>query len=339
MELLEFDTTTASDELLDKLYDYYVPLYEEELPGDPPTPKERRLRDWKAIPRDEAVPRWLLLEGDDIVASALAHYNLEQDLDNGFLRINVRMDRRGEGLARKLVPTVLDHLEDAGRKRIHTYVPEGSTLEPYLEGLGLKSAYREKRSRLVVADVDMGMMQEWIDRAPERASEYELISMRMPYPDDLLDKWCELQLQMNTAPMEDFEMEDWKWTPELWRGLEETIVGNEKDSYTTVAAHRETGEWVGSSSIQTDRLDVAQAWQWETVVHPDHRNKGLGRWLKAETLMRTVEAVPEVARIDTWNAGSNEPMLNINVAMGFKAIMITNAYQGETAEFRKRLGV
>ena len=38
---------------------------------------------------------------------------------------------------------------------------------------------------------------------------------------------------------------------------------------------------------------------------------------------------PSIERIDTWNAGSNEPMLNINMAMGFKPILTINTWQGD----------
>ncbi len=53
---------------------------------------------------------------------------------------------------------------------------------------------------------------------------------------------------------------------------------------------------------------------------------------------RVVADWPKVERIDTWNAGSNEPMLKINIAMGFKPLVITNMYQGDLATARRNLG-
>jgi hypothetical protein len=46
-----------------------------------------------------------------------------------------------------------------------------------------------------------------------------------------------------------------------------------------------------------------------------------------------------VERIDTYNAGSNQPMLDINVAMGFKSIQLTNTYQGELSVAKENLRV
>jgi mycothiol synthase len=81
------------------------------------------------------------------------------------------------------------------------------------------------------------------------------------------------------------------------------------------------------------------AWQGDTGVDPNHQNKGLGRWLKAMTIKQFVADHPNVERIDTDNAGSNEPMLNINVAMGYKPILITNAWQGDVKTIKERLEI
>jgi len=339
MELVEVDTRTAPEDLLVEMYHFYVPLFAEELPEDPPTPMERRIKDWRYGLETEATPRWILRDGSGIVGAGVVFYDLEQDLKNGYMRVNIRADRRREGLGRRLAKPMLDRLESVDRIRVSTHVKEGWSIEDYLTRVGLKSSYRERRSRLVVTDVDREEMTLWIDRSAERASEYELISMQAPYPESFIEKWCTLQFLMNTAPMEDLVREDHVWTPTTWRDLEKTVSASEKDIDTLVAVHRPTGDWVGSTSIQTDRLDPAQAWQWETVVDPEHRNKGLGRWLKGSMLLSILNTHPRIVRIDTWNAGSNEPMLNINLAMGFKPILITNEYQGEIKEVRFKAGV
>ena len=53
---------------------------------------------------------------------------------------------------------------------------------------------------------------------------------------------------------------------------------------------------------------------------------------------RIVAEYPAVTRIDTGNAASNESMLNINVAMGFKPVHIKQVWQGDLATARARLG-
>ena len=148
-------------------------------------------------------------------------------------------------------------------------------------------------------------------------------------PDDVVGKYCEQLFQLNTAPMDDFEMDDEVFTPEMWRDQEAKTAAQKTKLHTLVAVHKPTGDFVGSTTLEFDELWPEQAWQWETVTHPDHRNKGIGRWLKAAMIQKLDDFPAPVERIDTFNAGSNEPMLNINIAMGFKPILIADNYQGD----------
>ncbi len=338
LEVREVDTRDAPEALLREMHEFYIPLSEEELPGDPPMPYERRKANWRQIRSDQSIPRWLLRSDGAIVASAVAWMNLEQNVENGFGSIYVSPLHRGNGYARKLAQPLFDRLAGMGRVRFDTYVKDGRDEERLCERLGLKSAIREKRSRLDVSDVDMDMMRLWIDKAEERASDYELLALQDPFPDEHLEKFCELQFQMNTAPLDDYEMDDEVMTPKMWRESEQQSARSFHDLSTYVAVHKPSGGFVGSTTIQTDQLQPDQAWQWETVVHPEHRNQGLGRLLKASMIERVVAEYPEVDRIDTWNAGSNEPMLNINIAMGYRPIQVNHTFQGDLATARERMG-
>jgi hypothetical protein len=79
--------------------------------------------------------------------------------------------------------------------------------------------------------------------------------------------------------------------------------------------------------------------QLDTGVDPKHRNKGLGRWVKAAMALKLRDEYPQVQRIDTENAGSNQPMLSINIEMGFKPILIQTVWQGDLATLRENLSV
>ena len=338
-EIQEVDTPSAPEELLREMHEYYLPLSAEMSPEDPPLPYERRVANWRQVRSDQAFPRWLLRVGGEIVASAVAWMDLEQNLENGGGWIYVRPADRGKGYGRALAGVVFDHLEQRARRRFDTYVREGYPAESLVSKAGLKPVYREKRSRLVVGDVDMEMMRAWIDRAQERASDYELHAFQAPFPETVVEKYCDLQFQMNTAPREDYEADDEVMTPKMWRETEAQSAASFNDLITYVAVHKASSDYVGSTTIQIDQLQPDQAWQWETVVHPDHRNKGLGRLLKAAMMERLNTDWPKVERVDTWNAGSNEPMLNINIEMGFKPIVITNTYQGDLASARSSMGM
>lgn len=337
IEIQEIDTRTAPEETLRTLHSFYHAVDAEYLPDDPPTPFERRALDWQNTAADSVVPRWLLTDDGDPVAAGVAWMNLEQNLDNGFGRVFVHPDARGRGHARRLAEVILSLLKENGRSKVDTHARLDSPSEGFAEKLGLKRALTDRRSRLEISELDMGLMESWITRAQERASDYELLFLSSPYPENVIPKFCELAGVMNTAPREDYEMEDWVLTPEMWRDTEAKADARAADIHTCIAVHRPTGEFAGYTTIQTDRLMPEQAWQWDTGVRPEHRNKGLGRWLKAALIERVLAEHPEIDRIDTDNAGSNEPMLAINVAMGFKGILETATWQGDLETAIERL--
>ena len=59
------------------------------------------------------------------------------------------------------------------------------------------------------------------------------------------------------------------------------------------------------------------AWQWQTIVLPEHRGHRLGMLVKVANLDHLRAHEPAVTVIHTGNADSNAPMLRVNVAMGF----------------------
>jgi GNAT superfamily N-acetyltransferase len=246
---------------------------------------------------------------------------------------------RRRGLGRQLATPVFDVLEENDRGMVIVDAKDGVPWESKLEEIGMKKSLGDQKSRLLIEDVDWGLMDTWINRASERAMEYRLVGLNSPIPEEHLQQWCDVMLVMNTAPREDLEFEDFTMTPEKWRSIEMSDLQRGMQTNAKVAVYEPTGEWVGLSEITALRYQLDCAWQGDTGVAPAHRNKGLGRWLKAAMLKDFVIAHPEVSRIDTENAASNEAMLGINIEMGYRPLILNNAWQGKTDEVRERLGI
>ena len=170
-------------------------------------------------------------------------------------------------------------------------------------------------------------MRTWVKRAPERASDYEVVSWEGPVSDENLSAYIDVLEVMNTAPREDFEEEDWHWTPEQLREWESSSIERGVEWWVKVARHRPSGRFVGVTNIFFPPHRPYLASQGDTGVNPEHRNKGLGRWLKADMFLKLVEQKPGVDRIDTDNADSNEPMLAINTEMGFRPLLTSSIWQ------------
>ena len=332
----QIDTSTEPESVLRELAVYYAVLEAEEMPGDPPTPFEQRIADWRNVSVHYPDFRWVLRDEDRICAVAVAAFDRDQNLDNGYGRVHVHPEMRGRGYARAIAGPMFDLLQSEGRRRFDTMIVKDAPAETLARALGLKSVFKDQRSRVTLAELDMGLMDSWIERSRERALDYELVHYQSPLPDDVVERFCELVLVMNTAPREAFEEDDVVLTPAAWRELESHVIDSKCQLHNLIAVHKPTGEFAGYTQVKTQDLQPDLAWNWDTAVDPGHRNRGLGRWLKATMIQWIIATYPDLERVDTFNAGSNEPMLQINLEMGFEPVHVANAWQGELATVRKR---
>ena len=132
---------------------------------------------------------------------------------------------------------------------------------------------------------------------------------------------------MSTAPLEDLNVEHLQWTAERVAEVDRDLRARGGQIFLLAARHRPSGAYVGYTFINHFSFQPQFLFQDDTAVDPRHRNKGLGRWLKAANLLRVIAACPAAEVVRTGNAGSNAPMLSINHALGFREAYINNVFQ------------
>ncbi len=177
----------------------------------------------------------------------------------------------------------------------------------------------------------------WIQRAGERAADYELLSWNTVVPEEHLEAYTDLVHVMNTAPTENLDIEDFILTPEQLRHYEASNKARGVRWWAQVACHRDSGEMAGYTELFWLPHNPLLLDQGGTGVVAEHRGKGLGRWLKAANLEAARRDVPDVTSIRTGNAGSNRPMLSINGEMGFRVYKQMTFWQFDTEELGKRI--
>jgi hypothetical protein len=70
--------------------------------------------------------------------------------------------------------------------------------------------------------------------------------------------------------------------------------------------------------------------QHDTSVVREHRGHRLGLLLKAGMLLWLADAEPQLETVDTWNAESNDHMISVNEALGYRIL-------GRGLQFQRRL--
>ena len=336
-----FDPATASDGDLRGLHTLETALETEALPGEPVAPLGHRLAHYRHLSPLRVRTGWVVRQGGksgEIVARGSASYaDVPENRHHASIWLAVHPEVRGLGLG----STLLDRAVDAARRWGCTVLDfearVGGPGEPFLRSIGAERRMIERRSRCRRADLDRDLLESWVRRAGERAAGYSLVAWDGPCPDDLLGPFVVLRDVMNTAPLESLEWDDERFTPEQWRRIEANNAARGVETWQLCARHDDSGELAGYTELALPTTWPQAAWQEDTGVWPKHRNRGLGRWLKAVNALRLLDERPEVAFVDTWNAGSNEAMLAINVAMGFRPLENWGDWQAGTDDVAEGL--
>lgn len=224
--------------------------------------------------------------------------------------------RRGVGSA--LVTELQREARAAGFGQLgHAALTDSSLASAFGTAIGAKAGLAVEQNRLVIADLPSGLLDRWIARSSERASDYSLVVFNNECPEEYLERCARAFEIMNTAP--DQASDPLSVDADRVRAGLAVHAGRGEGFHTTVR-HDPSGELVALTELRHIRFRPWHAGQGDTCTHPAHRDKGLGRWIKAHNLRWLLDKHPEVEQVDTWNADGNEPMLAINRELGFQRL-------------------
>lgn len=289
-------------------------------PDEPRYPAEELAFELTAAPQVVEDRLALAVEGGDVIGAALQRFPLNHRVSSWIAWLYVAPDARRRGVGRSLFDAAARAACDDGRSRLGwKTVASARPALLFSRTTGATPDETLEHNRLATSQVDRSMLTNWIVRAQERASDYSLISWDGACPDDLLDSFARLQAVMDDAPGVQADLLVTE-TPESTRARERRWLAR-GPYWRLCSRHDPTGELVGFTELQVPTTRPAIADQGDTAVRLDHREHGLGRWLKAVNMLRLLDERPEVQFVDTINAANNAPMIEINRAMGFRAVL------------------
>jgi GNAT superfamily N-acetyltransferase len=260
-------------------------------------------------------------------------FHIEGNTEKADTKIGVHPDHRRLGIGTDLLRAVLDVCEANRRTNLTGDGVTSAAMTGFWGTLGVDLGFVERESRLWLAHTDPALMTQWIERRTERAGEYSLIHFRGRTPGNLLTAMAAMMTAMNDAPVDELDI-----NPEVWTEADVVELDNYYDS-------SELERW-SSLILAPDGTPTALtvvsfsphipkfANQGDTVVLDTHRNRGLGRWVKADMWQRLRASAPDIEAIDAENAQSNAPMLAINEGMGFEARTEIGYWQADVADLR-----
>ncbi len=334
MRIERFDQKTASESEMRAFHEFDGQMHAEVWPDDPHRPYEQFARDWRNQPPLWRCLVWLAWDGDRIVGKTETWTSLTGA--NGHLMdggIDILPAYRRQGLARRLLAATAEQARQDGKTLFifgtSNIVPAG---EAFMTRLGAERGLTSHTNQLDLADLDRGLMRQWMERAQERAAGYRLGLWVGPYPEEELAGIAAMYAATNDAPHDDLNVEDEHRTPEQLRELDASMVARGGQRWSMYIRHEATGALAGFSELFWNPAEPETAYQGWTAVVPQHRNLGLGHWLKAAMIEKLLAERPGVKRVRTGNADSNGPMLGINHAMGFKPYRAWTVWQIERSK-------
>lgn len=327
------DPQTASDDLLGQVVALQHVLDAERQPEDPPHPAEQILAGFRVTSsmwKREYVGAFA--KGRLVGGVGLGRNLMGSNLDHRFVDVTVHPDHRGRGLGRALFARALEEIGDGEGILLNawttTRVPSGGA---FAERVGAKPGLRMRVSQLELATVDRALMHEWASLDP---AEYRLQWVTSATPERLMQTAIDARVAINRMPREGLQMEDWTVTAETIREGERTMKVRGVESWSVYAVHS-SGSAAGFTDIAFDRKYAPVIHQRGTAVVPEHQGKGIGKWMKARMLEKVLADLPEARLIRTDNAGSNAPMLAINVKMGFRPAWEATVWQLPLADAQR----
>lgn len=277
-------------------------------------------------------------DGDEVVGLARVwFFNIEGNRDLAEARIEVHPDRRRAGFGTEMLRAAVDLCAANDRPKLLGHGLNAGANAAFWESFELECGLVERKSRVWVDQVDQQLMQQWIDQRQERAADYRLEFWTGPTPSHLLEPLAVLSTAMNDAPVDDLDVGDDVWTTEDVVELDEFLAGAGLERWTTIAFGPDD-EPAGLTVVTRNTAKPRIGGQGDTVVIDAHRGRGIGRWLKADMIERVRADAPDVQALDTENAGSNDAMLAINIAMGFAPVYELGYWQSTVADLRPKLG-
>ncbi|GAA1130745.1 hypothetical protein GCM10009670_24730 [Citricoccus alkalitolerans] len=233
----------------------------------------------------------------------------------------------GTSLETGLTPVVGTHppsLPDAGRDRIRWQAADAAFAAAH--GYELAQVewtsvldLREAAGAALLAESGSGVAEE---------HGYDLVVWEGACPEGDAESMAGLLGRMAAeAPAAALERVAEHWDVPRLRAEERARREMGLSIITTAARDRSTGRLVGHSDIETFADLPQAAYQGNTLVHPEHRGRGLAVLLKAVNVSQLLRLKPEAERLYTWNAAENGAILRANQELGFVPVSTHPAWQ------------
>jgi GNAT superfamily N-acetyltransferase len=235
------------------------------------------------------------------------------------LEIQVHPASRRQGVGTMLLEAAVAEARRLGKRSMRCPpVPVGSAGDHFLAARGLRPALLLTYTRLDLRP------------APPRPAPvpgYRLVGWEGLVPDDLAVSFAASRRAMDDMPTGETDAEPETWDVERVRQVTAVVTERGDRLETMAAVHEATGEIVAFTELVVPGAGTGDGQHYGTGVLPEHRGRGLARWMKAGQIARIRQRHPGVDGLLADTADGNAPMRRINDSLGYRPTHRAVLYQ------------
>ena len=240
------------------------------------------------------------------------------------LDLHVHPAERRRHVGSRLLEAAVAGARDDGRRCVIAQAGAGSPGDLFLSARGWREVLTLIYARLPLAQADLGALAELIDR-PHPG--YRLASWDGAVPDALAETFTAARRAMDDMPMGDTDYGTVAWDIDQVRAAARAVEKRGDLLHTVVAVDDSDGSIAGFTELVVPGDGTGDGRHYSTGVLPEHRGRGLGRWMKAESIRRARERHPALEGLLTDTVDDNPYMRGINDALGYVPTHTALEYQ------------
>ncbi|MFB7250520.1 GNAT family N-acetyltransferase [Microbacterium sp. NPDC056234] len=299
---------------------------------------------------DRVRRQWYIESDGRMVGCAVLDISQDGEKDTALVTVAVLRKAAGRGIGRAVYAHLETVAREAGvRRMLHwaEHHEDGSDAEPLASPTGFGSVPADRSARFLLRN---GFRLEQVERASEfrwtddslphvtalrdeaarHAHDYRVVRWMLPTPAEHVDGYAWMKSRMSTdVPEGELDMPEETWDAARVAQQDSRIIRRGWALQVTAAQHIRTGELCAFNELAIGSDAGATTHQYDTLVLAEHRGHRLGMLVKTAGLLAWRTQYPSSARIVTYNAEENRPMLSINEDIGFTGFAYEGAWKKE----------